>query len=185
MIQFWNLIEASAGQADRAAWIEQRLTAMPAADIVRFEIGLVTARRQSETWAVYGAAYRIMSGLCSIDGFWYFLPWLVGLGRQTLDRVAADPDELADVPAVRRLAVLTMDRWSDDDWPQWEELNYVGRTAYDAVTGATEGIIDALQASGHDYPEDPVPAGETWDLDDELEMVRRLPRLCALFPRRR
>jgi len=47
--------------------------------------------------------------------FWYFLPWLVGLGREYFDRVVADPDALADVPEVRRLAMLTMDRWTDDD----------------------------------------------------------------------
>jgi uncharacterized protein DUF4240 len=131
---------------------------------------------------MWAAGYRITSGLCSTDGFWYFLPWLVGLGREHFDRVVADPDALADVTEVRRLSRLTMNRWSDDDWPHWEALNYTSRRAYDAATGEVEGIIDALRTLGHEYPEDPVPTGDIWDFDDEAEMTRRLPRLSALFP---
>ncbi|GIE94047.1 DUF4240 domain-containing protein [Paractinoplanes rishiriensis] len=182
MIQFWELIEESAGHRDRTDWIAWRLNSMAAPEIVGFEVGLIEARRQAETWTMYGAACRIMSGLCSMDGFWYFLPWLTGLGKSTFELVALEPDVLAEVPEVRRLAELTMDRWTDDDWPQWEDLNYAGRGAYDAVTGEDEGILDALAALGYAYPEDPEPTGERWDFDDDAEMVRRLPRLSALFP---
>ncbi|OKI65517.1 DUF4240 domain-containing protein [Micromonospora sp. CB01531] len=185
MTGFWVLIEESAGQADRAWWIERRLAARTPAEIVEFDIAFTAARRRAETWTVWAAGYRIMSGLCSADGFWYFLPWLVGLGRDSFDRVVADPDALADVPQVRRLAGLKMDRWTDDDWPEWEALNYVSRQAYDTVTGENEGIIDALRALHHEYPEDPAPTGDEWDFDDEAEMGRRLPRLSALFPTRR
>jgi len=118
----WALIEESAGQADRAGWIERRLASQRPSEIVEFDIAFTAARRRAETWTMWAAGYRITSGLCSTDGFWYFLPWLVGLGREHFDRVVADPDALADVSEVRRLAMLTMERWTDDDWPQWEEL---------------------------------------------------------------
>ncbi|MEH0933241.1 DUF4240 domain-containing protein [Micromonospora sp. CPCC 205558] len=179
---FWELIEESAGRADRAGWIERRLAARTPTEIVEFDIAFTSARRRAETWTMWAAGYRIMSGLCSADGFWYFLPWLVGLGRDSFDRVVADPDALADVPQVRRLAAMRIDRWTDDDWPEWEALNYVSRQAYDTATGENEGIIDALRALHHEYPEDPAPTGDEWDFDDEAETGRRLPRLSALFP---
>jgi len=53
------------------------------------------------------------------------------------------------------------------------------------ATGEVEGIIDTLRTIGHEYPEDPVPTGDTWEFDDEAEMARRLPRLSALFPTQR
>lgn len=185
MTGFWELIEESAGQADRAGWIENRLAGWTPAEIVEFDIAFTAARRRAETWTMWAAGYRIMSGLCSGDGFWYFLPWLVGLGRVDFDRVVADPDALADLPQVRRLAGRPMDRWTDDDWPEWEALNYVSRQAYDRVTGEREGIIEALRVLHHDYPEDPAPTREDWDFDDQSEMTRRLPRLTVLFPSRR
>lgn len=182
MFAFWEVIERSAGKTDRAAWIERHLTYRTPAEIVQFDIAFTAARRQAETWTMWGAGYRIMSGLCSGDGFWYFLPWLIGLGRDRFERAVADPDSLADAPEVQRLAALTMDRWTDADWPEWEALNYVTRSAYDTVTGADDGIIDALAALGHGYPEDPEPIGDRWHFDDEEENARRLPRLSALFP---
>ena len=181
----WALIEESAGQADRAGWIERRLASQTPSEIVEFDIAFTAARRRAETWTMWAAGYRITSGLCSGDGFWYFLPWLVGLGREHFDRVVADPDALADVPEVRRLAILTMDRWTDDDWPHWEAVNYASRRAYDTATGEVEGIIDAVRTLGHEYPEDPVPTGDNWDFDDGVEMARRLPRLSALFSTQR
>ncbi|RAO53905.1 hypothetical protein ONO86_01411 [Micromonospora noduli] len=179
---FWSLIEDSAGHADRAGWIECRLAARTPAEIVEFDVAFTAARRRAETWTMWAAAYRITSGLSSGDGFWYFLPWLVGLGRDSFDRLTADPDALAEVPQVRRLATIRADQWTDDDWPEWEALNYVSRQAYDTATGESEGIIDALRALHHDYPEDPAPTGDRWAFDDETEMDRRLPRLSALFP---
>ncbi|MEU9018401.1 DUF4240 domain-containing protein [Actinomadura sp. NPDC048394] len=39
-------------------------------------------RLRSDTYALWGAAYLIMDGLCSMDAFWYFQPWLIGHGRR-------------------------------------------------------------------------------------------------------
>jgi Protein of unknown function (DUF4240) len=44
-----------------------------------------------------GAAWNIMRGWCSGDSFFYFQPWLVGLGHDTFAQVASNPDSLADV----------------------------------------------------------------------------------------
>lgn len=37
---------------------------------------------------MWGAAWQITQGFCSDDVFWYFQPWLVGLGRGAFARVA-------------------------------------------------------------------------------------------------
>ena len=53
-----------------------------------------------------------------------------------LANACANPDSLADVPAIRALKNNVGD-WSEDDWPEWESLNYVARIAYDRGRDAT------------------------------------------------
>jgi hypothetical protein len=53
---------------------------------------------------MWGAASLITDGLCSDDGFWYFQPWLIGQGQHWYQLAAHNPDNLADIPAVRALA---------------------------------------------------------------------------------
>ena len=42
------------------------------------------------------AAYQIMDGLCSGDGFWCFQPWLIGQGREWYEHAVRDPDNPQD-----------------------------------------------------------------------------------------
>ncbi|RGC65562.1 hypothetical protein C5N14_27870 [Micromonospora sp. MW-13] len=97
----------------------------------------------------------------------------------------ADPDTLADVPRVRRLAGRPTGEWSDEEWPDWESLDYVADEAYERITGVAEGLEDAVLARGEpgddssdpgDEPEEPVES------DDPAEFARRYPRLAAMFP---
>ncbi len=74
-------------------------------------------------------AANLVCGGCSTDGFWYFHAWLIGLGRDIFERVVADPDNLAEVPEVQRLAERPMGGWADDEWPRWEALSYVAAGA--------------------------------------------------------
>ncbi|MGV9386344.1 DUF4240 domain-containing protein [Nonomuraea sp. NPDC003707] len=76
-----------------------------------------------------------MQGWCSDDSFWYFQPWLIGLGHDAFEQVAASPDSLADLPQVRRLAGRPSSDWSDDEWPEWDLLNYIALKAYERATG--------------------------------------------------
>ncbi|MEU5877724.1 DUF4240 domain-containing protein [Spirillospora sp. NPDC047279] len=183
---FWDLIEESHRQWPdpdlRLTWLEERLSTLPPTEIVDFQIHLDEAKRRTDTWLMWGAAYLVCDSLCSSDGFWYFQPWLVGLGRETFERVVADPDELINVPEIRRLAGRPTGDWSNADWPGWESLNYSARVAYDKVTGEVEGIFDAMEARGHLSGSDPDPSGERWDFEDPAEAARRLPRLSTVFP---
>lgn len=173
---FWRLVEQSATQrGGRAEWLVRQLATLPVDDIIDFETHLTAQRRRVDTWLMWDAANRIMADSCSTDSFFYFQPWLVGLGRATFERVAADPDALADVPRVRSLAGRSFDDWGDDEWPEWESLNYVALRAYEL---ATDGDLDAaLEARGLARVCDPDPG------DDPRGPAARaalLPRLAAM-----
>jgi hypothetical protein len=99
------------------------------AHIVDFQAHLDEARRPINTYATWGAAYQIMDGRCSGDGFWYFQPWLIGQDRERYEHAARDPDNLA-APGVRALADRRSRGWSGAEWPWREELAYVARRVH-------------------------------------------------------
>jgi hypothetical protein len=187
--EFWLLLERSAReQVDprhRIRWLEHRLGHVSLTGIVDFQVHLDALRRPIDTYAMWGAASQIMDGLCSDDGFWYFQTWLIGQGQHWYQLAARNPDNLADVPAVRRLSGRPLSQWSDAEWPEWEALDYVARSAHDQVTGQEDSIYDALDAGGHLSRSSPAPADPVWDFDNLTEVQRRLPRLASLFPRQR
>src|SRR5262245_19737529 len=132
--EFWLLLERSAQETtsrqERTGWLEYRLSRISRSDILDFQLHLDGARRPIDTYAMWGAANQIMNGICSTDAFWYFQPWLIGQGRQWYELAVQEPDNLADIPAVRALAGRRMREWGED-WPQWEELDYVAGSIYD------------------------------------------------------
>lgn len=182
---FWALIERSrSAGAERTEWLTEQLAGLPAEDILDFEGHLAAQRKRVDTWPMWEVGLYLTQGLCSEDGFFYFQPWLVGLGREAFERVAADPDALADVPEVRRLAGRPVKKWADDEWPDWELLNYVALEAYARITGEEDGLDNALAARGLDRVCNPDPDGERWDLDSAEERAAHIPRLAALLGRR-
>ncbi|MFF5497583.1 DUF4240 domain-containing protein [Streptomyces aquilus] len=48
-----------------------------------------------------------MNGGCSDDGFDYFRGWPIAQGREDFERATADPDALAELPAVRASSEMT------------------------------------------------------------------------------
>ena len=174
---FWTMIEASGRSTrdhfERAEILVGQLAVRPFADIEDFQIILDRVRSPAITYRLWSAANVIFEG-CSTDSFGYFVPWLIGLGQRVLANACADPDSLADVPEVRAL-VGNVGGWSDEDWPEWESLNYVARKAYDRATGRDDdGLIVALETRGHVSPADPDPP-------DDREVAYVWPRLSELF----
>lgn len=185
---FWLFLERSArettGPQQRIQWLEHRLSRVSRTHVVDFQVHLEATRRPIDTYAMWGAANLIMDGLCSDDAFWYFQPWLIGQGQHWYQFAARNPDNLADIPAVRALAGRRPSQWANAEWPEWEELDYVASRVHDHVTGQEDSITDALAARGHRSFSAPAPTDPAWDFDSLTEIQQRLPRLASLCPGR-
>ncbi|MDX8055437.1 DUF4240 domain-containing protein [Lentzea sp. BCCO 10_0798] len=180
---FWALLDqsasASSDQYERRVWLTSRLALLPPGDICGFETFLSASRGRVNTFLHWHAAYVLCDGVCSADRFFEFQSWLIGLGREVLASVAASPDALADVPAVRMLLAVGAQSWPDAAWPLWEGLSGVAREAFFVVTGRS--LDNALAILGHVPVTDAGPfTGEVWDLDSPVEAAVRLPRLWEL-----
>ncbi|MET9226084.1 DUF4240 domain-containing protein [Lentzea sp. NPDC003310] len=175
---FWNLVDdAVAAAPDQEQRLVSRLAALPPGEIADFAVLLDRERGRVDTWAHWQAATLICAGLCGMDSFFYFQAWLIGQGSRVFSSVAASPDALASVPAVRRLAALgTVDDWADEDWPEWESLYRVPDEAFGS------GDLDELLAMrGQTRAFDVDPGGEEVEMEAPADIARRIPRLWSLF----
>lgn len=72
-----------------------------------------------------------------------------------------------------------------EDWPGWELLDYVASEAYELVTGdpypCSEEFCAVVRARRGEHVASRGLAGERWNVRDEAEATRRLPRLSAMF----
>lgn len=158
--EFWSLIDtACAGDdpCEHAQATQKAPSQRSAADIVEFERHMAELLASSYTNNLWGAAYWINGG-CSDDGFDYFRGWLITQGRTVFDNALADPDSLADVPAL-------------EEDVECEDILYVARSAHESVTG-------------NEIPSVPInlpSLGDDWDFDDDAEMKTRYPKLFAKF----
>ncbi|MFB6507905.1 DUF4240 domain-containing protein [Streptomyces sp. NPDC002466] len=182
---FWALMDElgrrSGGRHERLEWLRGELRGRPAAEGVEFQARLEAACEAVATGALWRAVRRIESGLCSDDGFDYFALWLVAQGQGTYRAVLADPDALADVAEVRALAGRHPRKWRDEEWPEWEELDYVAQEVFDELAGRGNDCLEAF----HEALD---AVQETWAKPEEAictaEAAARIgtPRLDALFP---
>jgi len=169
---WWDLIRAArmvVGDPTDGAAVAAALTGLLSAlepdDIAEFAQPLWTALAASYTTDLWGAAYLINGG-CSDDGFDYFRGWLMSQGRAAYERAVAEPDSLAELPAVIRAATDGLELEAED------MLGAVW-SAYRRVTGEDlpAGYFTIL------YPE----LEPFWDFEDEEQIAARLPRLHRLY----
>lgn len=172
--QFWTLVEQARRQTSAPAdadAVAQEATALlstrPLQEVVRADQAIYQLLADSYRAPLWAAAYMINGG-CSDDGFDYFRGWLIMQGRETFEQVLADPEVLADHPAIRDAA------------PEGYELECadalsIAWHAHLSVTG--QEIRDTVPTV--QYPD----LDATWgfDFDDSDELARRLPRLAALY----
>ncbi len=183
--EFWSLIEASrrAGptQDQREAFLCKRLWHAPRSHLLDFVQHLSATREPANTYRLWRAADVIMGGHCGTDSFHYFQMWLVGLGRDAYDAAIADPDTLASVAEVRRLASLPRP-WQDADHPDWESLEYVACEIGEQRTDIDGDIRDVVSYErGVRLRMDPNPDDADWCLLNSTAVSQRYPRLWALF----
>ncbi|MFF2042750.1 DUF4240 domain-containing protein [Kitasatospora sp. NPDC058170] len=172
--QFWKLIEEARSQvpvpdngeavAHQAAVL---LALRPVPEIVTAQQVLWGLMADSYRAPLWGAAY-VINGGCSDDGFDYFRGWLITQGRVTFERAIADPDALAELPAVRAFAGDGIDI-------ECEEALSIAWDAHRTATGE-DLPSDAFSIR---YPD--LDPDWSFDFDDGDELSRRLPRLSALY----
>ncbi|MFJ9521813.1 DUF4240 domain-containing protein [Kitasatospora sp. NPDC101801] len=172
--QFWQLIDEARTRVpapDRGTAVAEQATALlalrPPQEIVAAEQTLWDLMADSYSAPLWGAAYMINGG-CSDDLFDYFRGWLITQGRATFERVIADPDALAELPAVRAFAADGIDI-------ECEEALVIAWDAHQRATGEElphDGLTINYSALDPDW---------NFDFDDGDELRRRLPRLAALY----
>ncbi|WP_034264972.1 DUF4240 domain-containing protein [Actinospica robiniae] len=185
--EFWTLIEAARAQATNtvdddgkavASYLTERLAATSELTIFEFEQHFEILDSALYRWDVWAAA-TLINGGCSDDSFMDFRAAVITQGREWYERIAQNPDELADHPDVR--AVAAGDRKSA---LFQEAVNYVSAHAYDQITDDDTDMRDFYEAYdafiGEDVPE-PTDLGEEFDFDDAVQMRAKLPRLAELF----
>jgi hypothetical protein len=161
---FWRLMadtRAAAGKdtGRQSELLEQRLSKLPAQQIVAFQRIRHRLDQRAYTWDLWGAAFVIEDG-CSDDCFRDFRGYLISLGRRAYDAALRDPDSLA--PIVQ-----------DAEQGDWENADSVAGDAYASATG------EDIPADDSDLSGD--PRGEPWDDEDQEALVQRYPRLAARF----
>jgi hypothetical protein len=133
--EFWAMVEAARSAhggdcAQHATRLVVALAELPAAEILAFEHVNDELMAESYHWDLWGAAYLLNFG-CSNDGFDYFRGWLLSQGRAIWEAALQDPDGLAELPQVRRLALQR--RW--ESWFWCQDILGVAYEAYQRRTG--------------------------------------------------
>jgi hypothetical protein len=167
--EFWNLVESTRGQPERAEALAALLEQHDPADIVRFRLlydDLIHTANKVDLW---GAGHTI-NGSCSDDEFYYFREALIELGREVFEAAVKDPDSLAAIAQPGEPLQGT------------EGLGDAPLNAWVAKTGQTEEqffeAVDAIDArTDRGNPEE----GEWWQFNDPKEVRYRLPRLAEKF----
>jgi Protein of unknown function (DUF4240) len=159
-----------------AVALYEQLTQLPAAEIAAFDNVFEDVRAGADSRTMANAALLIEHGFLGDEGFDDFRAGLVALGRATFERAASDPDSLADHPLVREIATA-----KDPRWLGREDLLFVASHAYAAVTGEPEITFYEYAESLRDGEAPEVADSAEWEITDEAETRRRLPRLSQLF----
>ncbi|KDN88101.1 DUF4240 domain-containing protein [Kitasatospora cheerisanensis] len=183
--EFWALLDEACAEVDdqerdfddrheaisRAC--EERLVSRTPEEVVQFALRKWQLRDAAYRYDLWAAAFLI-EGWWSDDGFMDFREGLISLGRHWYERALADPDSLADHPAVRGGGDVLLGN---------EDFHQVARRAYHRLTGEPDGLDEALAASPEAAPLRSLthPTGSRWDVADDNEMRRHLPRLAAIF----
>jgi hypothetical protein len=139
--------------------LEERLSRLPAQQIVDFARMRRGLDERLYSWDIWGAAYVIEDG-CSDDCFRDFRAYVISLGRGPYEAALRDPDSLAAVA-------------QDAEEGDWENADDVAPDAYQSATGE-DFPLDDSDLSG-------TPRGEPWDDEDGDALAQRYPRLAERF----
>jgi len=155
----------------------EQLVQLPAAEIASFDNTFEDVRALADTPDMTVAALLIEHGFLGEASFDDFRAGLVALGRPAFEAALANPDSLADHPMVREIATA-----NDPRWLGREDVLFVASHAYSQVTGEDAvTFFDFAENLRDEVPDVPEPEGADWDVADEAQTRRRLPKLSELF----
>jgi hypothetical protein len=173
---FWELVgdtRREAAAAGAQSVVEEHIGTLTAEleelsddEVTGFYRELRSARARANDWNLWAAAYLALGG-ASDDSFLDFRNWLISHGRETYERVLADPDSLADLT------------WDEDE----NDFGAAENWAYAALEVLEERGFDedALEEVDDDGEDDQFgePSGEPFPEDDDEWFAARFPRLWA------
>lgn len=165
-MKFWSLIDeatlAVMGSTDEKQdmldALQERLEDLPAEEIVAFQRLMRDLYWKAYTYNLSGAIFVILKENCDEEDFHGFRGWLISQGKQFYEQSVADPDSMANDPAMRDDLYLP-------------EILSVAEDAY-------------VNATGDDLPTDEEFV-EPEDLHGEpinlADLPVRLPNLCTEY----
>ena len=159
---FWALIEECRRESRNdteftARVLFRRLLLLEAAEVVEFVRLWERARSGLYSWPVTDAACLLL-GLVEDEDLCHVQDWIISYGRTMLERIARDPDSLADLAGDAGKARA--------GW-------------FSEFTTEAHVIVSGTWPSGDD-PDGPEELfGERMDLGDPAAVGRRFPRLAA------
>ncbi len=163
--QFWEIVDQSrpskdAHPEDCEPKIIELLMQLDADEIVEWDRIFERLAKDAYTCDQIAACIQINAG-AGDDGFYYYRCWLIGMGKEVYENALANPDSLADVV-------------SRDDEAE-AEIYSAAHRAWMAVTGNPDTAPYPLRTGSTEL------SGEVWNIDNQEEVVRRMPRLSKLF----
>jgi len=155
--QFWSTVEkvhrdARADMDKKCELLETELRRLPLEEVSSFHRHFDECVDRAYTWELWAAAY-IIGGGCSDDSFSDFRATLISMGRETFERVLADPQSLADIDY-------------DAETAHYEGYQYVPTTVETDLGGGQR--FPRYQA----HPAE--PSGKSWDEDKVAELYPKL-----------
>ncbi|MEU9045240.1 MULTISPECIES: DUF4240 domain-containing protein [unclassified Kitasatospora] len=179
--EFWRLIETARSQAEEGGTFDQALVGLLAArskcEVLEYQERFDELHGALYRWDIWAAAYLIGGG-CSDDSFIDFRAGVIAQGRAWYERIALNPDVLAEHP----LVVASAAEHDDDVLLFYEVVNYSAAYAFQQLPGDDEDFYEAWNEYWNAHARERVETdmGEDFDFDDAEQMHRRLPRLAAL-----
>jgi len=188
---FWQIVELSRSDADITddrfdadaigAALTERLSALSLEDILGFDELYFEASRRLQQWELCAACFLI-SGHISDDTFNDFKAGVIAMGRAAFERIAEDPDSLAQHPIVANIAAGRLKRTALNS----ERLHFASSRAYAHLSdGDDEAYWEATYARQEATPRP--PRATDWDgrfgaAGDRDLLPVRVPQLAAMFP---
>jgi len=156
---FWELIEESGKASDNDSefidTLKDKLEAMNAPEIKKFQKILLEQINELEHWDIWALAYIIRKG-CGDDAFDYFKAWVISKGKEAFENV-------------KNMKIEKLKNLFQNNDPQFEEFMYVAQEAYENKKNEMmpDIRIKAQKIQGQEWTED--------------KICESYPELCKMF----